>query len=352
MNKKNLIGWAGRGWAGGVLALLVSITLVGCGGGGDSSQSSEGKGGDGSAGGNEPLKIAYSDWPGWVAWEVGIKKGWFKEEGVDTEFIWFEYVPSMDAFAAGKVDAVCMTNGDALVTGASGGANVAILVNDYSNGNDMVVAVPGIDSVAGLKGKKVGVEVGFVGHLLLLNGLGKSGLSESDVVLQNVATDQTPQTLASGEVSAIVAWQPNSGQALKEVPGSKAIYTSADEPGLIYDLLCVSPSSLTSRRDDWAKVVKVWYRIVDFMADPANKEEALSILSARVNLTPEQYEPLLGGTRILSLDEAKEVFKKAEGFKSLHGSSTITDKFNIDNKVYDNPQDIDAYIDASITNAL
>jgi len=21
----------------------------------------------------EPLKIGYSDWPGWVAWEIGIK---------------------------------------------------------------------------------------------------------------------------------------------------------------------------------------------------------------------------------------------------------------------------------------
>ena len=64
----------------------------------------------------EPLKIAYSDWPGWVAWEIGVQKGWFKEVGVDVEFQWFDYVPSMDAYVAGKVDGVCMTNGDALVT--------------------------------------------------------------------------------------------------------------------------------------------------------------------------------------------------------------------------------------------
>jgi hypothetical protein len=68
----------------------------------------------------EPLKIGYSDWPGWVAWEVAIQKGWFKEAAVDVQFDWFEYVPSMEAFAAGKIDAVCMTNGDALVTGATG----------------------------------------------------------------------------------------------------------------------------------------------------------------------------------------------------------------------------------------
>lgn len=56
----------------------------------------------------EPIKIAYSDWPGWVAWQVGIEKGWFKEAGVDVAFEWFEYVPSMEAFAASEVDAVCM----------------------------------------------------------------------------------------------------------------------------------------------------------------------------------------------------------------------------------------------------
>ena len=91
----------------------------------------------------EPLKIGYSDWPGWVAWEVAIEKGWFKEAGVDVSFEWFDYVASMDAFAAGQLDAVSMTNGDALVTGATGAKSVMILMNDYSNGNDMVIGAPG-----------------------------------------------------------------------------------------------------------------------------------------------------------------------------------------------------------------
>src|SRR5215468_7250326 len=75
------------------------------------------------------LKIAYSDWPGWIAWDIAVQKGWFKEAGVDVELQWLDYVPSMDAFSAGKVDAVCMTNGDALVTGAAGGKSISILVN-------------------------------------------------------------------------------------------------------------------------------------------------------------------------------------------------------------------------------
>src|SRR6187397_1607265 len=157
------------------------------------------------------LKIAYSDWPGWVAWEVAIQKGWFKEAGVNVEFKWFDYVPSMDAFTANKVDAVAVTNGDALVTGSGGGKSVCIVANDYSDGNDMIVAKPGIKSMTDLKGKKIGVEVGFVDHLLLLNALKANKMTEKDVKIVNVKTDDTPNALKSGTVDAIGAWQPNSG---------------------------------------------------------------------------------------------------------------------------------------------
>lgn len=297
----------------------------------------------------DPLKIGYSDWPGWVAWEVAIEKGWFKEAGVDVQFEWFDYVASMEAFAAGQLDAVAMTNGDALVTGATGGKNVMILVNDYSNGNDMVVAAPGIESIKDLKGKKIGVEIGFVGHLLLLNALEKNGLSEADVELVNVPTNETPQVLASGDVSAIVAWQPSSGQALKQVAGSKAVYSSADEPGLIYDVLAVSPQSLANNKAEWEKVLKVWYRCVDYIYDPKTQDDAVSIMAARVGLSAEEYKPFLKGTKILTLDEAKTFFKKGDGFKSLYGSSKIADDFNIKYEVYGEPQAIDSYIDGSLT---
>lgn len=301
----------------------------------------------------EPLQIGYSDWPGWVAWEVAIEKDWFTEAGVEVEFQWFDYVASMDAFAAGQLDAVPMTNGDTLVTGATGGMGVMIILNDYSNGNDMVVARPGISSVAELKGKTVGVEIGFVGHLLLLNALESVDLSEDDVTLVNVPTNETPQVLASGDVDAIVAWQPNSGQALEQVPGSTAIYTSADEPGLIYDVLAVNPVSLAQRRDDWSKVVDVWYRVVDYVLDPATQPDAVAIMAARVGISAEEYLPFLQGTRILTLNEAKAIMApagaEATGFGSLYGSTMIADAFNVEYEVYEEPQDIDAYIDTSLT---
>jgi len=299
-----------------------------------------------------PLKIGYSDWPGWVAWEVAIEKGWFKEAGVEVQFEWFDYVASMDAFAAGKLDAVGMTNGDALVIGATGAKSVMFMVSDYSNGNDMIVARPGINSVKELKGKKIGVEVGYVSHLMLLDALEKAGMTEADVELINVPTNETPQVLASGDVDAIVAWQPSSGQALSQVPGSKAVATSKDAPGLIYDMYVASPSSFATRKADWEKVVKVWYRVVDFVNDPLTQPEALSIMAARVGLTAAEYAPLLQGTKILSLDEAKAAFKKSDKLSSVYGSSKIADAFNLKYEVYKESQSPDSYIDPSITLGL
>ncbi|OYY75394.1 MAG: ABC transporter substrate-binding protein [Gammaproteobacteria bacterium 28-57-27] len=299
-----------------------------------------------------PLTVGYSDWPGWVAWQVAIEKNWFKDAGVDVKFDWFDYTASMDAFAAGKLDAVTMTNGDALVTGATGAKSVMILINDYSDGSDMIVGAPGINSLKDLKGKKVGVEIGFVDHLLLLNGLQKNGMSEKDVQLVNVPTNETPQVLASGQVSAIAAWQPNSGVALKTVPGSKPIYTSSDAPGLIYDVLAVSPQSLAMHRAEWEKVIKVWYRVVSYIKDPKTHDDAVRIMASRVGASPEEYQAFLKGTKILTLAEAKSHFKKGPGLESIYGSSEIVNKFNVDNKVYTAPQDVNSYIDPSLTDAL
>ncbi|MCB1228940.1 MAG: ABC transporter substrate-binding protein [Verrucomicrobiae bacterium] len=300
----------------------------------------------------EPLKIAYNDWPGWVPWEIAIKKGWFKEAGVEVDFQWIDYVKSMETYAAGGLDGCHMTNGDALVTGATGKPAVAILINDYSNGNDMFIAAPGIDSVKDMKGKKVGVEEGFVSHLLVLTALEANGMTEDDVEIVNTPNGETPQVLKSGAVSGIAAWQPSSGQALKLVDGSKTIFTSHDAPGIIYDILYVDPESLEKRRDDWKKVVEVWYKVVDFLKNEDNLDEALEIMAARVNLTADEYEPLLKGTYILTLDEALEKWKKGDGLGSVYGSSKIVDDFNLKYGVYEKPEAIDKYFDPSITEEI
>ena len=300
----------------------------------------------------EPLKIAYSDWPGFTILEVAKQKGWFKEAGVDVEMLWFDYLPSIDAFAAGKVDAVTVVGTDALVAGANGAKSKFIAILDYSDGNDMIIGKPGINSIKDLKGQKIGLEVTLVEHLLLLKALEANGMKQSDVELVNTATNDTPQTLASGNVSAVAAWYPVSGQALKQVAGSKKLFTSSDAKGLIYDVLAVNPVSLGKRKADWEKVVKVYYKCVDYIMDPKTKDDAVKIMAAKVGAKPEEYAENIPGTHFMTLSEAKAAMKKGKGLDSLYGSLTIGNQFNLDNKVYKASQKPEDYVAPSIVTGL
>jgi NitT/TauT family transport system substrate-binding protein len=297
----------------------------------------------------QPLKIGYSDWPGWVAWQVAIDKNWFKTAGLDVSFEWFDYSASMDAFAAGKLDAVTVTNGDALVMGGNGAKCVMVMLTDYSNGNDIIVGKANVKTLKDLKGKKVGIEVSLVEHLLLLNGLKKAGMNESDVTLVNAKTNETPQVLGSRDVAAIGAWQPIAGEAMRGSPGSHALYTSADQPGLIYDVVAVTPASLAAHRADWIKLAAVWDKVVAFIADPKTQADAVAIMAARVGIEPATYLGILKGTKLLNLTEAKAVMVNANGFGSLYGSSRNADAFNVRNSIYKEKQDVESYIDPKIT---
>lgn len=298
-----------------------------------------------------PLRIGFSDWPGFTGMQIAVDKGWFKEAGVDVVMSWFDYSASLDAFSAGKLDADFLATGDSLSIGAAGAKNVIIMLTDYSSGNDQVIGKPGIKSIKELKGQKVGVEVGLVDHLLLENGLKQAGLKITDVTLVNSKSDQLPQVLSSGAVAAVAVWQPISGQAMKMSPGARPIFTSAKAPGLIYDGLAVSPQSFKERRADWDKVIKVWYRVQAYINDPKTRPDALKIMASRDGVDTKTYLPFVKGTHILSLAEAKKAFVKSTKLSSLYGSDVVADEFNVRNGVYKTPQDLASFIDPSLTEA-
>ena len=300
----------------------------------------------------DPLRVGYSDRPGWVAWQIAIQKGWFKEAGVNVKFDWFDYVDAVDAFSGGRLDGICITNGDGLTTGATGAANKAIVIGAYSNGNDVIVAKPGIDSIKDLKGKKIGVETGLQEQLLVIKALEANGLSQSDVEIVKVPTPETPKALSTGAVDAICAWQPVAGQALKALAGSKAIFSSSDVPGLIYDILAVTPDSLEERPDDWKKVAQIWYRVLAYCNDPATKSEADQIMAARFGLQPDEFATFMAGTKILTLAEAKKAFVNGPGLDSIYGSDSAANQFNVTKKLYDSPERVENYVDPTFTNSL
>jgi len=172
------------------------------------------------------------------------------------------------------------------------------------------------------------------------------------VNLVKVATNDTPQTLASGSVDAIGAWYPLAGQALKQVAGAKALFTSAEVPGLIYDGLYVGKDSLIAHKADWAKVTKVWFKTVKYIQDPTTHADAVKIMAARVKLSPEEYDKNLKGTFLLDVPGNMKAYEKRDSLDSVYGSSKTADAFYVKNEVYKKAADVDSYLDPSFVKDL
>ena len=300
----------------------------------------------------KPITIGYSDWPGWVAWQVAIEKGFLKEAGVNVDFKWFDYSASINAFSANQLDAVSVSNGDNLVIASGGSKGIMIMATDYSAGNDVIIAKNGINSVADLKGKSIAVEKGLVDHLLLATALDDAKIPASDVTLVNSMTNELPQVFNSPDVAAVAVWQPVANQALKAVAGSKIIYSSKDKPGLIYDTLTVNMTHLSTHKEEWKKIIQVWDKTVKFINDPATHDEAVKIMANKVGVDPKAYEQFIGGTHLLDLEANKKVFTKGTGFDSIYGSSYHVNEFNLKNGVYTTKVDVDGVIYPELVSTL
>jgi NitT/TauT family transport system substrate-binding protein len=229
---------------------------------------------------------------------------------------WFDgYLPSMETFAAGKIDGNSQTLNDTIsfLPGENGG-EVVVLVNDNSAGNDQIIADASITSVADLKGKTVAVEEGIVDDYLLSLALQDVGLSRDDVVIKGLPTDQAATAFAAGQVDAVGAFPPYTGTAMKR-EGARVIATSKDYPGAIPDLLTVSADLIKERPDDVQKIVKTWWDVRAYMEE--NPEKSEEIMAKRAGIPTEEYEQYKDGTRFFTLDENLEAFSPGEGMQHM-----------------------------------
>ncbi len=298
----------------------------------------------------KPIKIGYSDWPGWTAWEIAKEKGFFKKHGVEVELVWFPvYTDSLNALNAGQVDANCQSWNDTLVPLAQGLKQTAVLINDNSAGNDAIVAKPGIKGVKDLKGKKVATELGTVDHFLLQMALAKHGMTEKDIQFVPMAVPDAAAAFIKGAVDACVVWQPSLDMAVTEGKG-KVIYSSADIPGLIPDLLVFQTKVVEKRREEVQKIVNVWFDVYDFLEN--NRKEAIAIIAKKVDVDPKRYEAFIGGTKFFSLKDNIKSFEKRDDDKSLYGSAKTITTFLLDQKIVEKAPAYEAAIDASFVKGV
>src|ERR1044071_2904595 len=168
-----------------------------------------------AAGEKKSFKIAWSIYVGWMPWDYaeqsGILKKWADKYGIEIKLTQInDYVESINQYTAGGFDGCVMTNMDMLTIPSAGGVDsTALIVGDFSNGNDGVVLKGKGKKLADIKGQSVNLVELSVSHYLLARGLASVGLAERDIKVVNTSDADIVSAFGAKDSTSVVTWKPN-----------------------------------------------------------------------------------------------------------------------------------------------
>ncbi|MFW2586962.1 putative urea ABC transporter substrate-binding protein [Sagittula sp. SSi028] len=277
------------------------------------------------------FKIAWSIYVGWMPWgyleDSGIMDKWAEEYGIDVEIVQInDYVESINQYTAGAFDGVSATNMDTLsIPAGSGVDTTALIIGDYSNGNDAVIA-KGDVTLEDLAGTKVNLVELSVSHYLLARALDSAGLAERDLDgVVNTSDADMIAAYATDDVTTVVTWNPLVSEITASNPDATVLFDSSKIAGEILDLMVVNTETLEANPDFGKALVGAWYEVMGLMA--SGDEDTLTAMAEASGTDLDGYKAQLAATEMF-YDPADAVAQAAS--PDLPGTMTEIAEFLFD----------------------
>lgn len=238
----------------------------------------------------DSFKVAWSIYVGWMPWDYAAKEGivkkWADKYGIDIEIVQInDYIESINQYTAGAYDACTMTNMDALTIPAAGGVDsTALIVGDFSNGNDGLI-MKGTSDLAKIKGQNVNLVELSVSHYLLARALDSVNLKERDLKVVNTSDADMVGAAVSSDVTSLVTWNPQLSEILGTVKDTHSVFNSSDIPGEIIDMLVVNTATLEKHPELGKALAGAWYETMSIMAKQDAKGQAARTEMAKASGT-------------------------------------------------------------------
>ena len=275
----------------------------------------------------DKYRVAWSHYTGWEPWayaqQAGILKKWAAKYKIEIELTLVnDYVESINLYTSGKFDACAMTNMDALTIPAVGGIDsTALIVGDFSNGNDGIVLKNGA-SVKDLKGRSVKLVEFTVSHYMLARALEMNGMKESEIKTVNTSDADIAAVFTSEKNAAVVTWNPPL-QQVRNVKGAAMVFDSSKIPGEIMDLMVVK----TKAPDALKKALTgAWYEVMKTMSDKGKgATDAIEYMAKFSGATVPEFKAQLATTSMFyGAAEAAAFAAGPEAKKTMDQIRTFT----------------------------
>jgi ABC-type nitrate/sulfonate/bicarbonate transport system substrate-binding protein len=224
--------------------------------------------------------------PNWANF-IAVDKGFFRREGIELETVYVGNVANtVQQLVAGSFD-VASSTFDTAVRAIANGGNAVMIGGVVTKYPYSIMAAANVTSAADMKGKRIILP--FPKDLLTIvwnRWLTEKGIRPEDV--EQTYTGATPNRMAalvSGAVHAALLTQPF--DFLAEAQGYRKLI-DIGAFGKEYGFLTVlaRPQWLRDNPDTARGYLRALAAAVDWLYDPANRDEAIEILARETKLDP------------------------------------------------------------------
>jgi|GEM_PF-4056364 len=189
---------------------------------------------------------------------------------------------ALEAFKNGYVDATIVSIDNIVELTASDIDFEIILITNISNGGDAIVAQSEIETLEGLKGKKVGFQLHPLYNYILARSFEKSSLTKDDIEVVDISFYDSFEEFKQGTVDAIITSQPYTSNL--EVQGANILFSSKDMPNEIIDAVVIRRDLSPDDKLAVQYMVNAWYIGVDYLNK--HPDPAYEIMSGMTGDTP------------------------------------------------------------------
>lgn len=258
-----------------------------------------------------PLRLAVNPWIGYDPFVLARERGL-----LDARLKIVEVASNSDsqrALANGLIEAAALTLDEALRVADAGVPIEIVAVLDVSQGADAVLARPEIDRLDQLKGRRIGVETGAVGSLMLGRLLAAAHIAQDEVTVVSVEASQQVGMMRNGRLDALVTFEPMKTLLIRD--GYRVLFDSRTLAGEIIDVLVARPGA------DKVPLIAAWR--TGLAALEQDRRASALTLARGTDLTAEEYLQAFSGLRFFTGEESAQWLAGGEASRLVASAQPI-----------------------------
>ncbi|MCU7835409.1 MAG: ABC transporter substrate-binding protein [gamma proteobacterium symbiont of Taylorina sp.] len=286
----------------------------------------------------EPFRVGTDIWIGYEPLYLADNLGYYKETPI--RLVTMHNASEVShALRSGMLEVAALTLDEALSIKQDGFDIKIILVMDISNGGDVLISNQQLTTLADLRGKRVGVDSGAVGAVMLDAVLKAANLIIDDIKLVHLTVDQHEKAYKDGLIDAVVTFEPVRTKLISV--GAHVLFDSSQISGRIVDVLVTTSTIASVHKENLDKLISGHFQALKYLQK--NRLKAAQKMVIRQGISAEEIVKSYQGIVIPDLAKNHQLLR--HGSPELKSSAKQLTKLMLKERLLSKPVILDEMFD-------